>query len=125
MNTQDGSGLWGYHDNAKSLCCQKPVDIKKKVDAKNYLIFKYVVENTRLKKVIPNLYRQTNFFRDRATRRDLNLYRKFMEHVIVVYTLNGFSIWRWQPFWAAILNLKFKTDPKYNEYHSINLQSQN
>ena len=49
MNTQDGSGLWGYHDNAKLLCFQKPVDIKK-VDAKNYLIFKYVVENTHLKK---------------------------------------------------------------------------
>ena len=29
MNTQDGSGLWGYHDNAKSLCFQNPVDIKK------------------------------------------------------------------------------------------------
>ena len=29
------------------------------------------------------------------------------------------SIWRRQPFWAAILNLKVKTDPKYNEYHSI------
>ena len=53
MNTQDGSGLWGYHDNPKSLCVQKPVDIKK-VDAKNYLIFKYVVKNTRLKKIIPN-----------------------------------------------------------------------
>ena len=35
---------------------------QKKVDAKNYLIFKYVVENIRLKKIIPNLYRQTNFF---------------------------------------------------------------
>ena len=61
MNIQDGSGQWGFHDNAKSLCFQKPVDIKK-VDAKNYLIFKYVVENIRLKKIIPNLYRQTNFF---------------------------------------------------------------
>ena len=61
MNTQDGSGLWGYHDNAKSLCVQKPVDIKKS-RRKNYLIFKYVVENTRLKKIIPNFYRQTNFF---------------------------------------------------------------
>ena len=50
MNTQDGSGLWGCHDNAKSLCFQKPVDIKK-VDAKNYLIFKHVVENTRPKKI--------------------------------------------------------------------------
>ena len=50
-----------FHNNAKSLCFQKPVDIKK-VDAKNYLIFKYVVENIRLKKTIPNLYRQTNFF---------------------------------------------------------------
>ena len=30
-----------------------------------------------------------------------------------------FSIWRWQPFWAAILNLKVKTDPKYNEYQYI------
>ena len=59
--------------------------ISKKVDAKNYLIFKYVVENIRLKKIIPNLYRQTNFFfRDRAPRRDLNLYRKSMERVIVV-----------------------------------------
>ena len=47
--------------------------ISKKVDAKNYLIFKYVVENIRLKKIIPNLYGQTNFFfRDRAPRRDLN-----------------------------------------------------
>ena len=61
MNTQDGLGLWGYHDNAKSLCFQKSIDIKK-IDAKNYLIFKYVVENIRLKKIIPNLYRQTNFF---------------------------------------------------------------
>ena len=50
MNTQDGSGLWGYHDSAKSLCFQKPVDIKKKVDAKNYLIFKYVVETFVWKK---------------------------------------------------------------------------
>ena len=83
MNTQDGSGLWGYHDNAK--CVQKHI---KKVDAKNYLIFKYVVENTRLKKIIPNFYRQNNFFfQDRAARRDLNLYRKSMERVIVVHTL--------------------------------------
>ena len=65
------SGTWthktdrGYEaimNIAKSLRFQKPVDISKKVDAKNYLIFKYVVENTRLKKIIPNLYRQTNFF---------------------------------------------------------------
>ena len=63
---------------------------QKKVDAKNYLIFKNVVENTRLKKIIPNIYRQTNFvFRDRAARRDLNLYRKSMEHVIVMYTLEA------------------------------------
>ena len=26
---------------------------------------------------------------------------------------------RRQPFWAAILNLKVKTDPKYNEYQFI------
>ena len=30
-----------------------------------------------------------------------------------------FSIWRRQPFWAAIWNLKVKTDPKYNEYQYI------
>ena len=36
--------------------------MSKKVDAKTYLIFKYVVETTRLKTIIPNLYRQTNFF---------------------------------------------------------------
>ena len=61
------------------------LQISKKVDAKNYLIFKYVVENTRLKKIIPNFYRQTNFFfRDRAERRELNLDRKSMERVIVV-----------------------------------------
>ena len=28
-------------------------------------------------------------------------------------------MWRRQPFWAAILNLKVKTDPKYNEYQII------
>ena len=39
---------------------------------------------------MPNFYRQTNFFfRDRAARRDLNLYRKSMERVIVMYTLNS------------------------------------
>ena len=88
MNTQDGSGLWGYHDNAKSLCFQKPVDIKKG-RRKNYLIFKYVVENIRLKKSC-QIYigKPTFFFRGRAARRDLNLYRKSMERVIVVYTLN-------------------------------------
>ena len=35
---------------------------KKKKSRRKNLIFKYVVENTRLKKIIPNLYRQTNFF---------------------------------------------------------------
>ena len=81
MNTQDGSGLRGYHDNAKSL---KPVDIKK-VDAKNYIIFKYVVENTRLKKIIPNFYRQTNFFFEIEPREGTpNLYRKSIERVIVI-----------------------------------------
>ena len=60
MNTQDGSGLWGYHDDAKSLCFQKPVDIKK-VDAKNNLIFKYIVENIRLKKIIPNFWQIKRF----------------------------------------------------------------
>ena len=44
----------------QNRCFQKPVDIKK-VDTKNYLIFKFVVENTYAK-IIPNLYRQTNFF---------------------------------------------------------------
>ena len=28
-------------------------------------------------------------------------------------------MWRRQPFWAAILNLKVKTDPNYNEYQFI------
>ena len=87
MNTQDGSGLWGYHNNAKSLCFQKPVDIQKK-----YLIFKYVVENTSLKKSYQIFIgKPTFFFRDRAARRDLNLYRKSMERVIVVYTVNAHS----------------------------------
>ena len=86
MNTQDGSGLWGYHDNAKSPCFQKPVDIKKS-RRKNYLIFKYVVENNRLTKLYQIYIGKPTFFRDRAARRDLNLYRKSMERVIVVYTL--------------------------------------
>ena len=90
MNTQDGSGLWGHHDNAKSPLPYvfRNQYISKKVDAKNYLI-KYVVENTRLKKIIPNLYRQLTFYWDTAARRDLNLYRKSMERVIVVYTLEA------------------------------------
>ena len=62
---------------------------KKKIDAKNYLIFKYVVENTRLKKKNHAKFIQANqlffFFQDKAARRDLNLYRKSMERVIVVY----------------------------------------
>ena len=49
MNTQDGLGLRGYHDSAKSLFSETS-RLSKKVDVKNYLIFKYVVENTRLKK---------------------------------------------------------------------------
>ena len=31
MNTQDGSGLWGYHDNSKITMFSETVDIKKVV----------------------------------------------------------------------------------------------
>ena len=87
MNTQGGSGLWGYQDNAKSVCFQKPVDIKKE-DAKLFLIFEYVVENTRLKKSYQIYIGKPSVFGDIAANRDLSLYRKSMQCVIVVYTLD-------------------------------------
>ena len=33
-------------------------------------------------------------------------------------TFSGFQYVTGSHFWAAILNLKVKTDPKYNKYHS-------
>ena len=114
MNTQDGSELWGYHNNAKSLWFQKPVDIKK-VDAKNYFIFKYVVENTSEKKSY-QIYigKPTFFFRDRATRRDLSLYRKCMERVKVVYTLEAVNFGAWRDRGILFLRSKW-TCAKANE----------
>ena len=51
--------------------------------------FKYVMEYIfQKKRIMPNLHSQSErFFEDRAVRRDLSLYRKSMECIIVVYTL--------------------------------------
>ena len=44
MNTQDGAGLWGYHDNTKSLFSETSrYQKKKKIVAKIFLIFKYML----------------------------------------------------------------------------------
>ena len=69
------------------------------------------MENIRLKKIIPNLYKQTNFFfRDRAARRDLNLYRKSMERVILILIVLGFIC---RNFHHASTNIKEKL------YHTL------
>ena len=43
LPTRDCEAGYGPDDNAKSLCFQKPVDIKKSTRKKNYLIFKVEV----------------------------------------------------------------------------------
>ena len=83
MDTQDGLGLWGYHDNAKSLCFQKPVDIKKSRGKKN-LIFKYIVENTHLKKSYQIYIGTLSVFLEIEPREGTSESR---ERVIVVHTL--------------------------------------
>ena len=60
-NTQVGLGLWGYHDNTKSACFQKPVD-NEKVDADFLLIFKYVEENIVWKNYTKFIWANRAFF---------------------------------------------------------------
>ena len=43
----------------------------------------------------------------------------FLSHLYQEMPLLWFSIWLRWPFWTAILNLKVKANPKYNQYHSI------